>query len=447
MSWPAWVQADPAQKIGAGGTRHAEVEHFRLPGLVHEDIGGLQVAVDNALIVGVLHGVAHPRQKAHAGGEVEAVAAGVLVQRQPVDKLHREIRLAVVGEAGLVDLRDAGVMQPAQDLGLVGEPLDDGGGRESATDDFEGDGAAWVILLRHVDGTHAALANDLQHLVMPQPPERVRSPGRGQEVERDVGFGPHHRRGLAYTRSATTGRDARPRRELCCRRHLQKVARRGMRLEQSLDAPAQVWIAGAGLFQERRPESLVVFLHRLEEDRSFTHRATLYNGGFRGRGLRCVVRTVAFLDGTAFQCEIGAESRQFPWGLLRRLPAAFDGLVQPGSGVGPQAIGRPWGDIHHFRRLGERQPREVAELNQPRRFGIGCGQPVEGLVQGQQVFAELGNGQLVDVEIGSLSVAPALAAALAAGVLHQDAAHRLGRGGEEVATAVPERLPPPTNLR
>ena len=187
-------QAGHREKVGAGGARHAEVEHFRLSGFLHKDVGRLQVAVDDPLIVRVLHRVAHPRHETHAGSEVEAAAAGKLVQRQPVDKLHREIRLAVVGEAGLVDLRDARVMQPAQDLGLVGEPLDDGGRGEAAADDLEGHSAAWAILLRLVDGAHAALANDLQHLVMPQPAERVRPSGRGQEVERDVGFGPHSAR-------------------------------------------------------------------------------------------------------------------------------------------------------------------------------------------------------------------------------------------------------------
>ena len=79
--------------------------------------------MDDALVVGVLHRVADPRQQAHAGGEVQAVAVGVLVQGQAADELHGEERLAVVGQPGLVDLRDAGVMQPGQDLGLVGEAL------------------------------------------------------------------------------------------------------------------------------------------------------------------------------------------------------------------------------------------------------------------------------------------------------------------------------------
>src|SRR4029077_4461836 len=96
-----------------------------------------------------------------------------------------------------------GVMEPGQDLGLVGEPHDVGGGGEAGADDLEGHSAAWAILLRLIDGAHAALSNDLQPLVMPQPPERARSSGGGQEVERVAGFSPHRLRGKAGTRSAT----------------------------------------------------------------------------------------------------------------------------------------------------------------------------------------------------------------------------------------------------
>jgi hypothetical protein len=42
---------------------HAEVEHLGLAGLVHQDVGGLEVAVDDAVLVGVLHSVADPRQQ------------------------------------------------------------------------------------------------------------------------------------------------------------------------------------------------------------------------------------------------------------------------------------------------------------------------------------------------------------------------------------------------
>ena len=116
-------QAGPALQVGVGGAGDAEVEHLGLSGHLHHNVGRLQVAVDDALVVRVLHRVADPRHQAHAGVDVEAVKAGVLVQGEAADELHREERLAVVGEAGLIDLRDAGVVQSGQDLGLVAEAL------------------------------------------------------------------------------------------------------------------------------------------------------------------------------------------------------------------------------------------------------------------------------------------------------------------------------------
>ena len=128
-------QAGRGQQVGVGGAGHAEVEHLRLAGLVHQDVGGLEVAVDDALVVGVLHRVAHPRQQLQAGRRASAaVAAGVLVQGQAADELHGEERLAVLGQPGLVDLGDAGVVQPAEDLRLVGEALEQRGRGEAGAD-------------------------------------------------------------------------------------------------------------------------------------------------------------------------------------------------------------------------------------------------------------------------------------------------------------------------
>ena len=130
-------------------------------------LAGLEVAVDDALVVGVLHRVAHPRQQpSRAAVTSRPLAAGVLVQRQAADELHGEERLAVVGQPGLVDLGDAGVVQPAQDLRLLGEALQQGGRDEAGADHLQGDGAARVVLLRLVDGPHAALAEQAHNAVV-----------------------------------------------------------------------------------------------------------------------------------------------------------------------------------------------------------------------------------------------------------------------------------------
>jgi hypothetical protein len=45
-------------QVGAGGAGDAEVADLRLTGLVDRDVGRLEVPVDDAAVVGMLHGVA-----------------------------------------------------------------------------------------------------------------------------------------------------------------------------------------------------------------------------------------------------------------------------------------------------------------------------------------------------------------------------------------------------
>ena len=98
----------------------AEVEHLGLAGFIDQDVAGLEVAMNDTLIVGVLHCVAHPGQQLEARGRVETSTAGVLVQRHPADELHGEERLAVFATPRFIDLSDPRMLEPAQDLLLRG---------------------------------------------------------------------------------------------------------------------------------------------------------------------------------------------------------------------------------------------------------------------------------------------------------------------------------------
>ena len=54
------------QKVGGGDVGDAEVEHLGLAGFIDQDVAGLEVAMNDALVVGVLHRVAHPGQQLEA---------------------------------------------------------------------------------------------------------------------------------------------------------------------------------------------------------------------------------------------------------------------------------------------------------------------------------------------------------------------------------------------
>ena len=105
-------------QVGLRRAREAEVEHLRLARLGDEDVGRLQVAVDDAALVRVLHGVGDSATS-RALPRSSSLLRDVVVERAAAHQLHREVGLrteARVGDARLVDLRDAGMLQAAEEL-------------------------------------------------------------------------------------------------------------------------------------------------------------------------------------------------------------------------------------------------------------------------------------------------------------------------------------------
>ena len=122
----------------------AEVEHFRLARAIDEDVARLDVAVDDAAIVRVLDGVADSRDELEPRRDIERVRRDVLAQWRALDELHGEVRLRCLADLrgpGLVDLRDAGMLQPAEHLRLALETLEHLPRGQAASDDFQRDPA------------------------------------------------------------------------------------------------------------------------------------------------------------------------------------------------------------------------------------------------------------------------------------------------------------------
>src|SRR5262245_55035114 len=113
---------------------------------------------------------------------------------------------------------------------------------------------------------------------------------------------------------------------------------------------------------------------------------------------------------------------------------------QPGAGVGPHLVGLARRDAEDGRGGGVAEPREVAQLDQFGGLGVDPGQLGEGLVQGQQLFRLFEGGDILSVAHPDATAA-VLQTVFPAGRLHQDAAHGLGGGGEEMAAAVPVLRP------
>ena len=143
-------------RVGRAG--HAEIDDLRLPEGVDEDVGRFQVTVNDALLVPVVNGVADAYEQPQplAGAEVlgrDEVGDGLGVG----DVFHGEIRNAaftLIVRARFVDLGDVGMPQAPEDLRLKLEPPQGGGGRDPVLHHLERDGAARMVLHRHVDRAH-----------------------------------------------------------------------------------------------------------------------------------------------------------------------------------------------------------------------------------------------------------------------------------------------------
>ena len=126
-------------KLGAGEGGHgirgartgllgeAEVGDLHPALAVEEDVGGFDIAVDDAVVVGVGEGVED------VGGDVDGLLLGefpavvleVLVDVHAIDELHDEVELAVRGFPEVVDRDDRGVVEVGHRLRLALEACDE----------------------------------------------------------------------------------------------------------------------------------------------------------------------------------------------------------------------------------------------------------------------------------------------------------------------------------
>jgi hypothetical protein len=139
--------------------------------LNHQHIAGLQIAVDDPAIVGVLHRVADPDHHLQALDDRATLRPGPFIERSAVDVFHGEERTqSPVGlrHARLVHVSDGWMLQPGEQIRLALKPL--GGLRyaQPAVQHLYRYAATRAVLFGLVHRTHPADADQPFNAILPE---------------------------------------------------------------------------------------------------------------------------------------------------------------------------------------------------------------------------------------------------------------------------------------
>ena len=144
-------------------TRNAEVDHLGFTGGIHEDIAGLEVAVDHSFLMAVSHGSTDAAKERHDLADAEAGLVGVPRDRPGrLDHLHdekRHLASAVVVGPKREDLGDIGMPEPREHAGLVLKSADERCRREPVPQHLDSDATFGRGLLSLVDTAHPSLGD------------------------------------------------------------------------------------------------------------------------------------------------------------------------------------------------------------------------------------------------------------------------------------------------
>lgn len=108
---------------GVGELADAEIEQARVPGIVHQHVGWLDVAVDDEVAVRVRDRAADLQEQAHDCPCVRRVRIAPAIDAFALHQRHRQPAGAVVGHARVDQRGGVGMVEAGQDLGLALEAL------------------------------------------------------------------------------------------------------------------------------------------------------------------------------------------------------------------------------------------------------------------------------------------------------------------------------------
>lgn len=115
---------------------------------------------------------------------------------------------------------------------------------------------------------------------------------------------------------------------------------------------------------------------------------------------------------------------------------ALNFAVEPGLGVRPILLDGSFGQTENFGGFRSGHADEEAQLDDLGLDGVVRGQPVERIVDGQEVVFVRGQSDVHVFKIHTLQATAMAAGEFAPGVVNEEMAHGFGGGGEEMGTII-----------
>jgi hypothetical protein len=156
-------------RVGVRHPRDSEVEDLRLACLIHQDICGLQVPMNDAALMRMIQRIADLRHQLQTRPYIEMPLFGELKQGPARNELHCEVRLwaeAAVGGAGFVNLSDSRMMKATQRLLSCSKRRSNSKLTTPRLDHFESDHPVRILLLGQIDASHAAFAEQAKDAIV-----------------------------------------------------------------------------------------------------------------------------------------------------------------------------------------------------------------------------------------------------------------------------------------
>ena len=152
--------------------RDAEIEQLHDAGRCHQNVRGLQIAMDNQMLMRVLNGRAHSAQQRHAVGECHVPLIAVDVDRLSVDVFDDGVGKAFVGGPAVEQPGNVRMIEARDDLAFLIESAVQPGVARLRPENLDGDRRREDVVraFGEVNDSHAASAEFAERRILTNPP-------------------------------------------------------------------------------------------------------------------------------------------------------------------------------------------------------------------------------------------------------------------------------------